>query len=59
LHVSFPRPLNRFKKNILELIGAIKEIGQEISLEKTKYMLMSRHQNADENQEIKIANKSS
>jgi hypothetical protein len=38
------------------LIDAGKEVGLEINIEKTKYMLLSRHQNAGQNRNIKIAN---
>jgi hypothetical protein len=34
------------------------KVGLEINVDKTKYMLLSRHQNAGQNQEIKIANRS-
>jgi hypothetical protein len=34
------------KRNNYTLIDASKEDGPEINLEKTKYMLLSRHQNA-------------
>jgi hypothetical protein len=40
------------------LIDASKEVDPETGVEKTKYMLLSRHQNAGQNQEIKIANRS-
>jgi hypothetical protein len=40
------------------LIDASKEVGLEINVEKTKYMLVSRDQNAGQNQEIKIGNRS-
>jgi hypothetical protein len=46
------------KKNIETLIDASKEIGLEINVEKTKYLLLSRHQNADPNRDIKISNRS-
>jgi hypothetical protein len=36
----------------------MKEVGLELNVEKTKYMLLPRHQNADQNRDIKIANKS-
>jgi hypothetical protein len=45
-------------KNEETLIGASKEVGLKINVEKTKYRLLSRHQNADQNRDIKIANKS-
>jgi hypothetical protein len=38
------------------LIDASNEVGVEIIVEKNKYMLLSRHQNVDQNREIKIAN---
>jgi hypothetical protein len=37
---------------------ASKEIGLEVNAEKTKYMVMSRNQNAGHNHNIKIENKS-
>jgi hypothetical protein len=40
------------------LIDASKEVGLEINSEKTKYMLLSRHQNVGQNRDIKIANRS-
>jgi hypothetical protein len=39
------------------LIDASKEVGLEISVEKTKYMLLSRHQNVGQNRDIKITNR--
>jgi hypothetical protein len=39
------------------LIGASKEVGLGVNAEKTKYMLLSRHQNAGQNLDIKIANR--
>jgi hypothetical protein len=46
------------KKNTETLIGASKEIGLEVNAEKTKYMLLSRHQNAGQNHNIKIGDRS-
>jgi hypothetical protein len=46
------------KKNTETLIDASKEIGLEINVEKTKYMLLSRHQNVSQDRNIKIANRS-
>jgi hypothetical protein len=46
------------KKNTETLIDASKEVGLEINVEKTKYMLLSRHQNVGRNRDIKIANRS-
>jgi hypothetical protein len=45
------------KKNIETLIDASKEVGLEANAEKTKYMLLSRHQNAGQNHDRKIANR--
>jgi hypothetical protein len=45
-------------KNIGALIGASREVGLEINVEKTKYMLLCGRQNAGQNRDIKIANKS-
>jgi hypothetical protein len=39
------------------LIDASKELGLEVNTEKTKYMLLSHHQNAGQSYGIKIANK--
>jgi hypothetical protein len=38
-------------------VGHSKEVGLEINAEKTKYMLLSRHWNAGQNQDIKIAHR--
>jgi hypothetical protein len=46
------------KKNTESLIDAGKEIGLEINVEKAKHMLLSRHQNAGQNRDVKIANRS-
>jgi hypothetical protein len=45
-------------KNTGTLNDAIKEIGLEVNVEKIKYMLVCRDQNAGQNQEIKIGNRS-
>jgi hypothetical protein len=47
------------KKNMEVLRGTSKEVGLEVNTEKTKYVLMSHHQNAGKNHNIKIANRSS
>jgi hypothetical protein len=39
------------------LIDASKKVGLEINVEKTKHMLLSRHQNVGQNRDIKIANR--
>jgi hypothetical protein len=46
------------KKNTVTLIDASKEVGLEINIEKTKYMLLSRRQNVGQNRDVKIANRS-
>jgi hypothetical protein len=50
--------INIINKNIKILIDASTEVGLEINVEKTKYTLLFRHQNADQNRDIKIANRS-
>jgi hypothetical protein len=50
--------IDTIKKNTETLIDASKEVGLEINVEKTKYMLLSRYKNVGQNQDIKIANKS-
>jgi hypothetical protein len=37
------------------LIDASKKVGLEVNTEKTKYMLLSRHQNAGQNHDINIS----
>jgi hypothetical protein len=44
------------KKNMESLIDASEEVGLEINVERTKYMLPSHHQNAGQNLDIKIRN---
>jgi hypothetical protein len=46
--------IDTIKKNTESLIDASKEVGLEISVYKTKYMLPSRHQNVGQNRDIKI-----
>jgi hypothetical protein len=46
-------------KNTETLIDISKEVGLEVNVERTKYMLVSRDQNAGQNREIKIGNRSS
>jgi hypothetical protein len=50
--------IDTIKKNTEDLIDASKEIGLEINVDKTKYMLLSRHQNVGQHWDIKIANRS-
>jgi hypothetical protein len=50
--------IDTIKKSTETLIAASKEVGLEINIEKAKYMLLSRHQNAGQNRDLKIANRS-
>jgi hypothetical protein len=50
--------INTIKENKETLLGASKDIGIEINAEKTKYMIMSRHRNSGQNQNIRTANES-
>jgi hypothetical protein len=44
--------IDTVKKNTETLIDASKELGLEINVEKTKYMLLSRHQNGGQNRDM-------
>jgi hypothetical protein len=46
------------KKNTEALVAATKETGLEVNANKTKYMVMSRDQNARQNHSIKTDNSS-
>jgi hypothetical protein len=50
--------IDTINKNTQTLIDASKEVGLEVNVEITKYMLVSRDQNAGQNWEIKIGNRS-
>jgi hypothetical protein len=50
--------IDAIKKNTESLIDASKEDDLEINVEKTKYMLLSHHQNVGKNRDIIIANRS-
>jgi hypothetical protein len=50
--------IDTLKKNTETLIDASKEVGLEVNVEKTKYMLLYRHQNVGRNRDIEIANRS-
>jgi hypothetical protein len=49
--------IDAIKKNTETLIDASKEVGLEVNVEKTKYMLLSCHQNAGQNRYIRIRNR--
>jgi hypothetical protein len=51
--IPYGRHLDFLKENTETLIDASKEVGLEIKVEKTKYMLVSHHQNVGRNQDIK------
>jgi hypothetical protein len=50
--------IDTIKKNTETLIDASKEIGLEINVDKTEYMLLYRHQNVGQNRDVKIAKRS-
>jgi hypothetical protein len=50
--------VNTIKENSETLLEVSRDIGVEINAEKTKYMIMSRHPNSEQNQNIRIANES-
>jgi hypothetical protein len=50
--------VNTTKENSETLLEASRDIGLQINAEKTKYVIMSRHPNSGQNQNIRIANKS-
>jgi hypothetical protein len=45
--------IDTIKRNTETLIDATKDFGLEVNTAKTKYVLLSRHQNAEQNHEIK------
>jgi hypothetical protein len=49
--------IDAIKKNMETLFDDSKEVGLEVNTEKIKYMLLSRHQNAGQSYDIKIATK--
>jgi hypothetical protein len=50
--------IDTIKKNTETLIDASKEVGLEINVEKTKYMLLSSHKDVGQKRDIKIADSS-
>jgi hypothetical protein len=49
--------IETIKKNTQTLIDAGKKVGLEVNTRKTKYMLLSRRQNGEQNHDIKIGNR--
>jgi hypothetical protein len=49
--------IDTINKNTDTFIDTSKEVGLEVNTEKTKYMLLSCHQNAGQNYNIKIGNR--
>jgi hypothetical protein len=50
--------IDTINKNTETSIDASKEVGLEVNVEETKYMLVSLDQNADQNRDMKIGNRS-
>jgi hypothetical protein len=50
--------VNTVKEKVEALLEVRRDIGLEINADKTKYMIMYRHLNSGQNQNIKIANES-
>jgi hypothetical protein len=50
--------INTIEENTETLLEASRDVGLEINAKKTKYMIMSRHPNSGQNQNIRIANES-
>jgi hypothetical protein len=50
--------VNTIKENTETLLDTSRDIGLEINAEETKYMIMSRHPNSGQNQNIRTANES-
>jgi hypothetical protein len=48
--------INTIKENTEAYLEATRDVGLEINAEKTEYMIMSRHQNSGQNQNIRTAN---
>ena len=48
--------IHTLKENAEALVAATREIGLEVSADKTKYMVVSRDQNARQNHSVRIDN---
>ena len=51
--------MHTLRENAEALVAATREIGLEVSADKTKYMVMSRDQNAGRNHNVRIDNSTS
>jgi hypothetical protein len=56
-NISYLDIVSYSEKNAETFIDASKEVGLEINVDKTKYMLLSRHQNVAQNRDMKIVNR--
>jgi hypothetical protein len=50
--------IDTIKKNTETFIDAINKVCLEVNTEKSKYMLLSHHQNGEQNHDVKIPNRS-
>jgi hypothetical protein len=50
--------INTIKESTEKLLEAIRDVGLEISAEKMEYIIVSRHPNSGQNQNIRITNES-
>jgi hypothetical protein len=58
LHIPATLPPDTIKENSETLLEATRDTGPETNAQKTKYMIMSRHPDSGQNQNIRIANES-
>jgi hypothetical protein len=49
--------IDTIKKNAETLIDASKEVGLEVNIKETKYMLLSYHHNTGKNYDLKVADR--
>jgi hypothetical protein len=58
IYILLGRSIHTVKENAGALVVASKENGLEVNADKTKYMIMSRYQNAGRSRSIRIDNSS-